>query len=418
MIFKILENFGIYDCVLFLTAMLMTYVAYYYYKYFTRVNPLPGPFPFPFVAILSPKFTNEAIEQTNELFNELGSYLGKLFLKEEIIKENKNKLDFSEWFHHYTIDIVIMLLTGKRSYSMAAYFDTLSDEKIDYPSARVEDSVKLFRAFRKSVMGYSTFLVVPPFIRHYVPFFNTLQTLDFVKQTLNAMIKNRRQEIENTPLNEPLQHDMLTLMIIKNTLRDNNYIETGEAMRSMTDAEIRANMQDGIISGTIKKLLGEIDSIFQGDKMRPITKDNFYSLNYCEAIIKEAACIFPVTHSFTRYMDKPSEIAEYHWPADILFLINIKAIHNNYWEEPNKFNPDRWMVENFEPNKNSFLVFCGRLRQCPGRKLSIIGLVYLTALIFRKYEIDLIDMNAPIEVTSNISLVKCLNLLAEIRPRN
>jgi hypothetical protein len=53
MIFKILENFGIYDCVLFLTAMLMTYVAYYYYKYFTRVNFLPGPFPFPFVGNLT-----------------------------------------------------------------------------------------------------------------------------------------------------------------------------------------------------------------------------------------------------------------------------------------------------------------------------------------------------------------------------
>ncbi|PKK36855.1 hypothetical protein RhiirC2_805562, partial [Rhizophagus irregularis] len=30
----------------------MTYVVYYYYKYFTRVNPLPGPIPFPFVGIL------------------------------------------------------------------------------------------------------------------------------------------------------------------------------------------------------------------------------------------------------------------------------------------------------------------------------------------------------------------------------
>jgi hypothetical protein len=40
-------------------------------------------------AILSPKFTNEAIDWTSKLFNELESYWDKFFLKEEIIKENK-----------------------------------------------------------------------------------------------------------------------------------------------------------------------------------------------------------------------------------------------------------------------------------------------------------------------------------------
>src|SRR5687767_3996130 len=82
-----------------------------------------------------------------------------------------------------------------------------------------------------------------------------------------------------------------------------------------------------------EKLLKEIDSIFQDDKTRPITKDDFYSLNYCEAIVKETARIFPAVHSFTRYIDKPSETAKYHWPAGILFLIYSKAIHNNDdWE--------------------------------------------------------------------------------------
>ncbi|PKC56392.1 hypothetical protein RhiirA1_542127 [Rhizophagus irregularis] len=173
-------------------------------------------------AILSPKFTNEAIDQTNKLFNELESYWSKLFLKKEIIKEHKNKLNYSEWSYHYTNDIIIKLLTGKRSYSMAAYFDALSDEKTDYP----KDSVKLFLAFRKLVtVGYALFAVVPSFIRYNFPFVRkitdeVLQDLDYINQTLDAMIKSRRQEIEHTPLNEPLSHDMLTSMIIKNTIRE------------------------------------------------------------------------------------------------------------------------------------------------------------------------------------------------------
>jgi cytochrome P450 len=169
-----------------------------------------------------------------------------------------------------------------------------------------------------------------------------------------------------------------------------------------------------------KKMLEEIDYIFQGDKMRPITKNDYYSLSYCEAIVKEVARICPVNHSFTRWIDKPEEVAGYRWPADTLFLVNITAVHNNedYWEEPNKFNPDRWMAENFEPKKNSFIMFGGGLKICPGSKLGMIELVCLIALLYRKYEIDLVDMNSPIKITCDGVMVGCEELYVEIRPRN
>jgi hypothetical protein len=350
MIFKSPGDFGISDFVLLLSTILMAYVAYYYYNYFTRVNPLPGPFPLPIVgnlpeiflrfngnilmfykhcrekygdiheihagvrtivlcqpeylekflsknaygirfqnlkvldelgmtgkgivinnnykswtfnryffnqAILSPKFTNEVIDWTNKLFNELESYWDKLFLKEEIIKENKNKLDFTKWFDHYTNDIIFKLLTGEKSYSMTAYFDTLSDEKSDLPSAIVEESVEFVKAFHKQMKGFSIFFVIPSFLRRYVPIFkniadDVLQNLRFVEKKLMSIIKRRRREIENTPLNRPLTHDMLTTMIIKNTFRDVNYIEIGEANRTMTDSEICSNLREGITGGTLK----------------------------------------------------------------------------------------------------------------------------------------------------------------------
>ncbi|CAB4383689.1 unnamed protein product [Rhizophagus irregularis] len=168
-----------------------------------------------------------------------------------------------------------------------------------------------------------------------------------------------------------------------------------------------------------RKMLNEIENIFQGDKMRPITKDDFYNLRYCEAIVKEVARIHPVVSLLTRYIDKPNKIAKYHWPADTMFLINIKAIHNNDddWEEPNKFNPDRWMDENFEPKKNSFFMFGGGLRLCPGRKLATIELVCLMALLFRKYEIDLADVNTPIK-TSGSLMILSIDLLVEVRLKN
>jgi cytochrome P450 len=168
-----------------------------------------------------------------------------------------------------------------------------------------------------------------------------------------------------------------------------------------------------------KKMIEEIDGIFQGDKTRPITEDDFQKLKYCEAIVKEVSRVYPVVTSITRYIDKPSEIAGYQWPADTLFRVNIDAIHDDkdYWEEPNEFNPDRWMVEGFEPNKYSFIMFGGGLRLCPGRKLAMIELICLMALLFRKYEIDLVDMNAPLKIVSS-AITFCTELLVKIKLRN
>jgi hypothetical protein len=208
-------------------------------------------------AILSPKFTNEAIYWTNNLFNELESYWDKLFLREEIIKENKNKLDLSKWFNYYSHDVIIRLLTGTKSYSMAAYFEILSEEISDLPLAIVEETMEFIKALREEAVGYLVFFIIPVFLRNHVPFFKKMansvfENVQFVEQRLNAIVKKRRQEIKDTPLNKPLPHDMLTSMITKNTLRDVNYIEAGETNRTMTDSEICANLHEGIIGGTVK----------------------------------------------------------------------------------------------------------------------------------------------------------------------
>jgi cytochrome P450 len=168
-----------------------------------------------------------------------------------------------------------------------------------------------------------------------------------------------------------------------------------------------------------RKVIEEIDSVFQDDKTRPVTEKDLNQLKYVEAVIKEVDRVFPVSNMLQRYGTEPGEVAGYKWPSGTLFQVNSISIHKNkdYWEDPEKFNPERWMVENFEPKKYSFTMFGGGLRICPGRKLAMIELVALTALLFRKYDIDLVDMNAPLQVRSGI-LTACTQLLVKVKPRN
>jgi cytochrome P450 len=256
------------------------------------------------------------------------------------------------------------------------------------------------------------------------------------------LLERRKEEIENTPLDKPLSHDMLTSVITANTPRDINYTKTvgGEALdRPLNDIEIRHIMFDAFIGGTDttanmisfityfiahhpdvkKKMVEEIDRVFQGDRKRPITESDLHKLKYCEAIIKEVDRVHPVASMLARYATEPDEIAGYKWPAGTLFQMNAVSIHRqkDCWEDPDKFNPDRWMVEGFEPKKYSFIMFGGGLRVCPGRKLAMIELVSLMALLFRKYEIDLVDMNAPLR-TKSIGITACTELPVKIKPRN
>ncbi|CAB4484316.1 unnamed protein product [Rhizophagus irregularis] len=153
--------------------------------------------------------------------------------------------------------MIIELITGERSYSMAALFNNLSDEKTEHPLAIVEDSVKLVSAIRKYNTRLPWFELVPPFLRHYVPYFknisdDTIQNVKYLNKRLDAIIKKRRKEIENTPLDKPLPSDMLTSVVTASTPRDFNRVKTigGEILRPMTDEEISFIMLDGFLAGT------------------------------------------------------------------------------------------------------------------------------------------------------------------------
>jgi len=168
-----------------------------------------------------------------------------------------------------------------------------------------------------------------------------------------------------------------------------------------------------------KKMLEELDRVFQDDRTRPITENDFHKLKYCEAVIKEVDRVHPVANMLARYSQEPDEIAGYKWPAGTMFHINAVSIHKHqsHWEEPERFNPDRWLVEGFEPKKYSFIMFGGGLRVCPGRKLAMIELTCLMALLYRKYDIDLVDKEGPLKTNSS-GLTACTELLVNIKPRN
>ncbi|CAG8678131.1 4116_t:CDS:2 [Cetraspora pellucida] len=420
-------------------------------------------------AILSPSFNNEAINRTKLLFEELEGYWKSLGSTNPDDEEWSLKTDFSKWFHRFTNDMIVVLTTGERSYSMGSYYNTLSPVKASHPDTLIDDSDRFVKGITQFVVGVSLFVFLGPFMRHYVPIIrdkanSVLKNRDYLFGKLDTIIRKRRQEIE-VMQNKELKHDMLTSLIVANTERDINYKKTvgGEIFLPMTDIEIRSNILDAFLAGTDttanlfsfityylchypevkRKMLAEIDSIVQPKSSFQLTHNDLSKLRYCEAIIKEVERIFPVVNLTSRYAASPIEIGGYQWPVGTTFHIDFVSLHRHkdYWSNPEAFDPDRFFHDKMNESylnvkyeniikddhnnntkdekvgkKYSFVMFGGGFRICPGRKLAIIELLSLMVYVFGKYDVELVDKESPLKTKSS-AITNCQELMVKIKPR-
>ncbi|RIB25401.1 cytochrome P450 [Gigaspora rosea] len=365
-------------------------------------------------ALLVTKFMDNAIKSTNKLFEELRGYWQSLGKQNASNHNNDNdnwilETDFSAWFHAFANDIISIIATGGRTYSIASYYNTQCTIKSEHPDALVEDGNNFVKSIIQHLEGIMFFMLVGPFWRHYVPI--------------------RRNEIEEMPVGTEMRTDMLTSLIIANTEKDTTNIKTvdDETFEPMIDEEIRSNLLEAFGGGTDstansicyivyylckypnvkQKMISEIDSIFSNKSY--LTSDDLSKLKYCEAIIKETSRIMPIANFVTRYMTEESEVAGYKWAAGTLFHLNVVGIHSHpeVWPNPEVFDPDRFYnVDHGDDkqleNKYSLIIFGGGPRICPGRKLAMNELLLLMASIYRYYNVELMDMHKPLKIVATL----------------
>lgn len=398
-------------------------------------------------AIMTPSFSIAANKWTNEMFEEMAKYW--MDLKKPDDSEDVVIIDMTAWMRRFTNDLISLLTTGKRTYTIPFHYHKLKNVKL---SEEMIDSEKFVTSLNDFVKESGILILVPKFLR-FLPIIRgkvkkTLDNRDYLYGKLLDIIRERRKEIEeaiNENKNTELRHDMLTSFITANTPYDissSRHVDP-ELLRPMTDDEIRADMLDIFLGGTDttsntfsfviyyishhpnvkKRMLEEIESVFKGDETRPITLEDIEKLKYCEAIIKETSRIRPTVNMIGRFGSLPDEVAGYKWPKNTQFQMYVHAINNNpsHWEEPDKFNPDRFIDSQVtgKQKKNSFLVFGGGLRVCPGKKIAMIEMKALLALIYRKFDVELVDMNAPLNLTStSITICDKLNIKISHKKKN
>ncbi|CAG8626479.1 1597_t:CDS:2 [Acaulospora morrowiae] len=396
-----------------------------------------------FTDVLSSKFIDASIITIHKIYEEMDDYwksLGKQNTSKKDNDDNNNwtlETDFSAWFHGFINDVTSVLSTGKRTYSIASYYNTLSINKSEHPDALVEDGNNFVNACVKFLESLLFFSFFSPFARNYIPILrgkskDYSNNRDYLFEKLDSIIKKRRIEIEERPETRA-QTDMLTSLITTETVAE------GENFNPMTDLDIRMNLVDAFLGGSNtsanlfcfityylckhpnvkEKMLSEIDSIISKSSDKSyLSCDNLRKLKYCEAIIKEASrLVSPIPFVF-RHTITECEVGGYIWPAGTDFQINFEGAHYHpeSWGNPKIFDPDRFYKNDGDNDRSAWMPFGGGKRICPGKNLATIANLLLMVSVYKNYNVELVNEHEPLKTFSQIATT-CTELKVRISPR-
>jgi cytochrome P450 len=169
----------------------------------------------------------------------------------------------------------------------------------------------------------------------------------------------------------------------------------------------------------LKRLRIELDEFFDKLGNRRLDMDALSGLVYTEAVIREILRVHTSAPYTARNSTAEDIVGGYKWPKGTQYIINIHGMNHceKYWDEPRKFNPDRWLNDTKNLKLMPHIEFGGGRRVCPGRKLAYIALKVMIALIFHKLDIELVDKNTPLK-TNFVFVRSFSNLNVRIKPRN
>ncbi|CAG8464355.1 1251_t:CDS:2 [Acaulospora colombiana] len=243
-------------------------------------------------AISASKFLKQTVERAHEFFSEMENYWSNL--------DPDANLNLSEWMSQFMMELIFFMTTNRRAHTLASYYNMISENKAEIPDTVLKEAGTFIKNIESWLCALQFFMDTPKLWRDYIPSFRRRADalkgdINKVNQSFLELIRDRKQEIDRTPLDEPLRADMLTMLLTVNTPRDiTTNIVDDEHTRPMSEDEVRGNLLEVIGAGVdthypeVKELMmKEIDSVFGNEPGRPITQEDLNKLAYCEAIIKE-----------------------------------------------------------------------------------------------------------------------------------
>lgn len=134
----------------------------------------------------------------------------------------------------------------------------------------------------------------------------------------------------------------------------------------------------------------ELDRVLQGK--RP-GADDLPHLPYTRAIFDESLRLFPPAPAIQRKAAADSRVGGLSLPTGSVVLIGTYNLHRHpeFWADPERFVPERWLSSNQLPARCAYLPFGAGPRACVGTHFALLEGPLLLALIGQRYDLRLVQ---------------------------
>ncbi|XP_059454361.1 cytochrome P450 81Q32-like [Corylus avellana] len=355
--------------------------------------------------------------------DEVKSLIRRLCQRSEGGDQFDQAVDMKSTFFELTLNVMMRMIAGKRYYG----------EKV----AELEKAKK----FKKIVME-SFELSGATNIGDFLPVFKWVGSRGLEKRLvvlqgkrdkfMQDLIEEHRRRREGDPASDRERGNTMIDVLLSLQEAEPEYY-TDEIIRGMTLVMLSAGTDTsaGTMEWTLSLLLNnpkilvkaqaEIDNLV--GQSRLIEESDIAKLPYLCDIINETLRMYPAAALLPPHeSSNECTVGGYHVPHGTLLLVNAWAIHNdpNIWEEPRKFNPERFQDLEAERKDGIMLLPFGVGRRgCPGEgfAMRIVGLA-LGSLIqcfeWRRVGKEMVDMSEG----GGLTMPKAQPLLAMCRPRS
>jgi len=130
-------------------------------------------------------------------------------------------------------------------------------------------------------------------------------------------------------------------------------------------------------------------------------------LKYLERCIKESIRMYPPVPTIVRYMTEDLQLKNCLAPKGSDVMVHLVDVHRDpdFWSEPEKFDPDRFLPEEIN-NRHPFayVPFSAGSRNCIGQRFALMELKSVMASILYNYYIEPIDHLRDVEIVADAIL--------------
>jgi cytochrome P450 len=215
-----------------------------------------------------------------------------------------------------------------------------------------------------------------------------------LQEIMDNMIVSRRRLAEQPP-------DLL------GTLLSSEDPETGARM---TDLQVRNELMTFMFGGhetvaaamawtwyllsqhpeVAERVRAELAEVLEG---RPATRDDLKSIPYTTRVMKESLRLYPPVSLLSRTPIEDDVVGGYRIPEGSMVLLSsyVSHRHPDLWENPEGFDPDRWLPERSAGrHKNAWFPFSGGPRGCIGGYFGQMEIQIVMSMLVPRYDFALV----------------------------